>query len=112
MIPASSPSELENSQTPGVDAVFDSADSGMVAGIETTADPVVNRADLTRAWEAAGDWLAELVATEVGKAEELARSLAPILFAAGVSLSWGSIYHSTRPVARDRDDELNTVVVC
>jgi hypothetical protein len=77
-----------------------------IPGSVSDRTPALSRAELARAWEAAGDWLADLAKIEAGEAAELARSLAPILVAGGVGLAWGSIYHSTRTSGRKREDEL------
>jgi hypothetical protein len=77
-----------------------------IPGSVTDGTLALGRAELARAWEAAGDWLADLAKIEAGEAAELARSLAPILVAGGVGLAWGSIHHSTRTSVREREDEL------
>jgi hypothetical protein len=71
----------------------------------TTGIPALSSSNLARAWEAAGDWLADLAKAEAAEAIELAANLAPVVLASGVFLSWGSIYHSSRSAARRRDDE-------
>jgi hypothetical protein len=72
----------------------------------TDGTPALSQAELARAWEAAGDWLADLAKIEAGEAAELARFLAPVLFAGGVGLAWGSIHHSTRTSVLNHEDEL------
>jgi hypothetical protein len=67
--------------------------------------PALSASNLARAWEAAGDWLADLAKAEAAEASELAANLAPVVLAGGVFLSWGSIYHTTRTAARRREDE-------
>ena len=81
------------------------------AGLDTTGIPAMSASDLARAWEAAGDWLADLAKAEAAEATELAARLAPVLAAAGVFLSWGTAYHSTRMIARERDDELTRLEI-
>ncbi len=88
------------------------SESLTVADSVTSNIPAMSSSDLARAWEAAGDWLADLAQIEAAEATEMAARLAPVVLAAGVFLSWGSIYHSTRRIARQRDDELTCLETC
>jgi hypothetical protein len=84
-----------------IDFFMSSPDGSTAPGSVANIAPAMSPSDLARAWEAAGDWLADLTRIEAAEATELAARLAPVVLAAGVFLSWGSIYHSTRRVARN-----------
>jgi hypothetical protein len=80
-------------------------DGSTIAGSPAKGDPAAGPADLARAWDAAGDWLADLVAIELGKAADRAQHLAPLFLAAGICVAWGNYSHSARSSHRERDEE-------
>jgi hypothetical protein len=109
----SHPAGLVSSDSPNGPAVSTTVRSGLapdvdgsrIAGSPAKSDPAVSPADLARAWEAAGDWLADLVEIEAGKAADRAQHLAPLFLAAGICVAWGNYSHSARSIHREQDEE-------
>ena len=62
-------------------------------------------AEIARGWDVAGDWLADLVTIEAEEEAELARQLAPVLFAAGVSSPGAPSIIPPGAIPRGRDEE-------
>ena len=80
-------------------------DGSPKTGSPAKGDPTVNPADVARAWEGAGDWLADLVETEAGAAADRADQLALLFLAAGICVAWGNYSHCTRSIDREPDEE-------
>jgi hypothetical protein len=107
--------QVDPQNLPATPATLPGEASGAPAAFESLASTrpaEVSSLDIARSWEAAGDWLSDLVKIEAGEAAELARRLAPALFAAGICLAWGNALHTSRTPGRDEDDEFATATLC
>jgi len=75
----------------------------------TNSELVEGTPNIVRAWEQAGDWLADLARIKVAEAAEMAQRLSTAFVAAGVLLAWGNHHYCSRAGATGRDEEESPV---